>query len=247
VGRILVANQVFLASTWYRVACWNPNPHMCAQVRGIIRNYIWSGKDAPAQAKVRWDTLVLPASQGGLGIIDPKSQSEAFLAKLLIRGLAPGEEPWKELIKKNADQIRLLVHGKGPSIPDINWLFATSKLKRTRPSMWKSILGSWLSVRSGLTKSNPTSAAETLQQPIFGNPSVLNISGTPLGFGGTRDGNAFANHGCTRVKDLWSNAERGWKSLAKLGMSYHENNRKCKEDIAESIPWRPDAYAKQLQ
>jgi hypothetical protein len=220
---------------------------MCAQVRGLIRNYIWSGKDAPTWAKVRWDTLVLPASQGGLGIIDPKSQSEAFLAKLLIRGLAPGEEPWKELIKKNADQIRLLVHGKGPSIPDINWLFAASKLKRTRPSMWKSILGSWLSVRPGLTKSNSTSAAETLRQPIFGNPSVLTTSGTPLGLRGTRDGNAFANHSCTKVKDLWSNAERGWKSLAKLGMSYHENNRKCKEDIAKSIPWRLDAYAKQPQ
>jgi hypothetical protein len=220
---------------------------MCAQVRGIIRNYIWSGKDAPARAKVKWDTLVLLASQGGLGIIDPKSQSEALLAKLLIRGLAPGGELWKELIRKNVDQIRLSVHGKGPSIPDINWLFAASKLKRTRPSMWKSILGSWLSVRPGLTKSNPTSAAETLRQPIFGNPSVLNTSGTPLGLGGTRDGNAFANHGCTRVKDLWSNAKRGWKSLAKLGMSYHENNRKCKEDIAKSIPWRPDAYAKQPQ
>jgi len=136
---------------------------MCAPVRGIIRNYIWSGKDTPARAKAKWDTLVLPASQGGLGIIDPKSQSEALLAKVLIRGLAPGGEPWKEFIRKNANQIRLPVHGKGPPIPDINWLFAASKLKRTRPSMWKNILGSWLSVRPGLTKLNPTSTAKTLR------------------------------------------------------------------------------------
>jgi hypothetical protein len=97
-------------------------------------------------------------------------------------------------------------------------------------------------MKPGFTKSNPTSAAEILRQPIFDNPSVLNTSGIPLGFGGTRDGNAFANHGCTRVKDLWCNVEKDWKSLAKLGMSYHENNRKSKEDIAESIPWRPDEY-----
>jgi hypothetical protein len=39
-GRILVANQVLLASLWYLATCWNPNPRMCAQVRGVIRNFI---------------------------------------------------------------------------------------------------------------------------------------------------------------------------------------------------------------
>jgi len=61
-GRILVANQVLLASMWYLVTCWNPNPRMCAQVRVVIRNFIWGGKDAPAHAKVKWDTLALPTA-----------------------------------------------------------------------------------------------------------------------------------------------------------------------------------------
>jgi len=77
---------------------------------GVIRNFIWCGKDAPAHAKVKWDMLVLPTSQGGLGIIDPKSQLEALLAKLLVRGLARDGEPWKELIRHKADQIKLPVH-----------------------------------------------------------------------------------------------------------------------------------------
>ncbi len=119
-GRILVANQVLLASTWYLAACWNPNPRMCVQVKGVIRNFIWSGKDAPSHAKIKWDTLVLPTSHGGLGIIDPKTQSKALLAKLLVRGLAPGGEPWKELIMQKVDQIKLPMHGKGPNTPDIN-------------------------------------------------------------------------------------------------------------------------------
>ncbi len=141
-GRILVANQVLLASMWYLAACWNPNPQMITQIRGIIRHFIWGGKDAPARAKVKWETLTLPAAQGGLGIIDPKAQSEALLAKLLIRGLAPGGEPWKEIIRNNVDQIRLPVHSMGPDIPDVNWIFATPKLKRIQCSMWKSIIGS---------------------------------------------------------------------------------------------------------
>jgi hypothetical protein len=72
-GRILVGNQVLLASMWYLAACWNPIPRMCAQVRGVVRNFIWGGKDAPAHAKVKWDTLALLTAQRGLGIIDPKT------------------------------------------------------------------------------------------------------------------------------------------------------------------------------
>jgi hypothetical protein len=109
-GRILVANQVLLASMWYLAACWNPNPRMITQIKGVIHNFIWGGKDAPARAKVKWETLILPAAQGGLGIIDPKAQSEALLAKLLVRGLAPGGEPWKEIIRNKVDQIKLPVH-----------------------------------------------------------------------------------------------------------------------------------------
>jgi hypothetical protein len=139
-GRILVANQVLLASMWYLAASWNPNPKMCYQVRGVVRNFIWSGKAINARAKVKWEILVLPTSQGGLGIIDPKTQSEALLAKLLIRGLEPGGEPWKELLRHKANQVMLPVHGLCPVTQDINWLFVATKLKRPPTSLWKSIL-----------------------------------------------------------------------------------------------------------
>jgi len=93
---------------------------MCDQIRGLIRNFIWGGKEALVRAKVRWDTLTLPTSQGGFDVTDPKAQSEALLAKLFIRGLAPGGEPWKELVRHNADKTRLPIHGKGSSSPDLH-------------------------------------------------------------------------------------------------------------------------------
>ncbi len=98
-GKILVANQVLLSSMWYLAACWNPNPRMCNQIRGVVRNFIWGGKASNTWAKVKWDSLTLPLSSGGLRIIDPKAQSEALLAKLLVRGLAPRGEPWKEILR----------------------------------------------------------------------------------------------------------------------------------------------------
>jgi len=140
----------------------------------VVKNFIWSGKASNARTKVKWETLVLPTSQGGLGIIDPKTQSEALLAKLLIRGLTPGGEPWKELLRHKTNQVRLLTHGLGPNTQDINWMFAATKLKKPLASLWKSILHSWLSVRPGLCKSEPTNLVEILRQPIFGNPLITN-------------------------------------------------------------------------
>ncbi len=186
--------------------------------------------------------LALPTAEGGLGVTNPKSQSETLLAKLLVWGLAPGGEPWKELVRHKADQTRLLVHGKGPNNPDFNWLLAAPKLKRLQCSMWKSIVGAWLNVRSSLTKSGPTTIAEVLKQPLFGNPSILRTRGTPLRVSGLSEGCSFAQFGCYRVKDLRSTEHKKWKELSDLGMSQHVSNRQCRDIITASIPWRPDEY-----
>jgi hypothetical protein len=209
-------------------------------VRGVVRNFIWGGKAAPSRAKVKWDTLTLPIAKGGLGIIDPKIQSEALLAKLLVRGLAPGGEPWKE-------QTKLPVHGKGPDIPDINWIFTAPKLKKSPCSIWKSILGAWINVRPGLTKEDPTSRAELLRQPLFGNLSLTNSRGLPLGVNGRSEGCAFTRSGHTKVRDLWDWEAQDWKNLSNLGMHFHASNQASKNIILKSIPRRPDSFNPRAQ
>ncbi len=78
------------------------------------------GKASNTRAKVKWDSLTLPLFSNDLRIIDPKAQSEALLAKLLVRGFASRREPWKEILRRQANQVHLPLHGKGPNIPDIN-------------------------------------------------------------------------------------------------------------------------------
>jgi hypothetical protein len=119
-------------------------------------------------------------SSGGLGIIDPKAQSKALLAELLVRGLAPRGETWKEILKHQTYQVHLPMHGKGSRILNINWLFAAPKFKQMKRAFWKSILGSWFNVKIGLAKFKPASHAEVLRQPIFNNPHTLNTIGRPL-------------------------------------------------------------------
>jgi hypothetical protein len=70
-GRILVANQVLLASMWYLAASWNPNPKMCCQIRGVVRNFIWSGKASNARAK----------SSGRLSSSRPRREGSGLLTQ----------------------------------------------------------------------------------------------------------------------------------------------------------------------
>ena len=44
------------------------------------------------RAKVARPILTTPKSRGGLGLIDPLSQSKALLAKIVVRGLQPGND-----------------------------------------------------------------------------------------------------------------------------------------------------------
>jgi hypothetical protein len=139
------------------------------------------------------------------------------------------------------------VHGKGPSIPNINWLFVTPKLKQTKCSLWKNILGSWLNIRVGLAKSEPASHTKVLRQPIFSNPLILNMTGHPLGICGFSEGCTIANSGCTKIKDLWDPESRAWKSLQALRMTYHATNRNNRKIIITNIPWNPATYINRFQ
>ncbi|KAI5078103.1 hypothetical protein GOP47_0007927 [Adiantum capillus-veneris] len=84
---------------WYITSCWIFSRSCISQVQRLIRTFLWSGRDrGPARAKVAWPVITLPTAQGGLGIVDPACQSRALLGKLVVRGLLPGTEPWKELL-----------------------------------------------------------------------------------------------------------------------------------------------------
>jgi hypothetical protein len=122
---------------------------------------------------------------------------------------------------------------------DINWMFATTKLKRLSTSLWKSILHAWMNVRPRFCKSEPTNSAETLRQPVFGNPLIVNQEGKPLGLNGKSEGNSLANAGRSRIRDFWDSEEKEWKDLSALGVSFHPSNRRNRDLIIASIPWDP--------
>ncbi|MCO5612219.1 hypothetical protein L7F22_066482 [Adiantum nelumboides] len=102
-SRALVANQVLLASAWYVAFMLNIARRGHAAVETVDQELPIRGFSTRARA--RWSTVIMPTSQGGLGIIDPQMESRALLTKLIVRGLFPGHEPWKMLLQSGLSTV----------------------------------------------------------------------------------------------------------------------------------------------
>jgi hypothetical protein len=104
-----------------------------------------------------------------------------------------------------------------------------------------------MNMRTGLQKTEPTSQAELLRQPIFSNPLITHTADLPLGVSGLSEGRAIAKAGCTKVKDIWDRENREWLSLSALGMNFHVITRTNKDTIINNIPWNPAAFSSRFQ
>lgn len=97
-ARILVCNQVILASIWYFASCSNVSSSVLLRVKTLVRNFMWGGNpDRRTRARLAWDTAIAPTMRGGLRIFDPLTQTRALLAKMIPQAVSPGAEPWKAL------------------------------------------------------------------------------------------------------------------------------------------------------
>ena len=175
-GRVVVANQVLLATMWYITSCWVFSSSCISQIQRLIKNFLWSGRDGqPTRAKVAWSVVTRPLAEGGLGLIDPIKQSRAFLGKLVVRSLLPGLEPWKELLLQR-------MHA---SAPPIRWVFVEmrrSGLGRGWADRFAvGILRAWERLRPGLGQLPPVGAEERLRQPLVWSPLVCFAQGQMLG------------------------------------------------------------------
>ena len=140
------------------------------QLQRLIRNYLWSGNDGShARAKVSWSTIVKPLDQGGLGIVDPLQQSKALMAKLVIRGLLPGSEPWKQLLFYELQ--RFCPKTGGDWTPSARWAFMEHN-KLAIATSWEDrfarcVLKAWKDISRDLVKTLPQTESEFCRQPLI--------------------------------------------------------------------------------
>jgi len=57
---------------------------MYDQMKALVRNFIWGDRAGKTQAKVKWDVITLLVCKCDLGVINPRAQVKAMLAKLVV-------------------------------------------------------------------------------------------------------------------------------------------------------------------
>ncbi|KAH7290355.1 hypothetical protein KP509_30G044200 [Ceratopteris richardii] len=134
-------------------------------------------------AKVAWETIIMPKSSGGLGIIHPVEQSKALLAKLVVRSLLPGEEGWKKLLRNRMTLCAPIV-GR-PWQGNIRWIF-NKELNLVCARGWENnfingVWRAWKMIRKGLRKAQPKHEEELQREPIVWNELFTTQSGKMLG------------------------------------------------------------------
>jgi hypothetical protein len=72
-GKVLIINQVILASIWYIVLCSAYSGTAMKKISGLIRDYMWCKKEGKrTRAKLKWNTTILPLTAGGIKVLDPE-------------------------------------------------------------------------------------------------------------------------------------------------------------------------------
>ena len=180
-GRALVVNQVLLATAWYIASCWMLHPGVISRLRRLVRNYLWAGSDGTqdTRARVAWHTYILPRAEGGLGIIDLEIQSRALISKCIIRGLFPGNEPWKAFLRHAI--LQSVPTRGGPWRESYRFIFSDVARKRPSSFFLRSILGVWTTMRRGIIHREPALTEEFERQPLIWNPRIWDAEGRQLG------------------------------------------------------------------
>jgi hypothetical protein len=239
VGRIMIANQVVLASIWYLAPCTDFTRQAIRLAKATVKNYIWSGKkESCARAKVRWDTAVLPIVRGGVKILDPQWQASALLIKLLLRGLSVGYKPWKTLVRFRVMQTQQTRKGKWPS--HANWIMNSRNLVKKGSTMWQGVMKAWSSIQSSIEQQDPTNWDEVSRQPLFGNRFITSDTGIQWGMEQKSNFKFWAEKGIRIIKNLIREDGNGWRTFAEQKVLHRSRVTPVMYGrVINSIPWPP--------
>jgi hypothetical protein len=241
-GRILLANQVMLATIWYLCSCASISLSALKQSRGLVRNYIWGAKiGKTTRAKVRWELIIQPISAGGLKILDPIIQASALISKLVVRGLKPGWEPWKTFVRFHVDQAKYT--GYAHWLHHRHWFMHAKAAQTTSTQLWRCTFKAWTMVRTGLEQIQPRTQQEILRQPLFGNYHLRCFTGTPWGLEQMSNLGTWQRNNTFTIQDIWDPTAGDWKSEATIKRQTRSRTAAIqRQEIIDSIPWRITIY-----
>ena len=98
-GRAMIVKQVLLSSLWYFTSIWHGSVKVLGKIKGLLRNYLWSGMEYASRARVSWSDCCVKRKAGGLSLLDPQEATTTLLCKWIINAYGPGESNLKIILR----------------------------------------------------------------------------------------------------------------------------------------------------
>ena len=111
-ARRLIVNQVLLSTLWYFIGVWAGSRMVIKKIQALLRNYLWSGQEHRARARVAWDTCTKKQSAGGLSLTDPHDALDCLLGKWVIKACEPGTSNLLSFLRYRLSLFKPVKEGK---------------------------------------------------------------------------------------------------------------------------------------
>lgn len=84
-GRLEITNTMFTSMTMFHLCTFRMHKTVIKQIDKYRKHALWRGGDVNDKSppKAAWEMVCLPKSEGGLGVINIRTQNEALLLKFL--------------------------------------------------------------------------------------------------------------------------------------------------------------------
>lgn len=111
-GKLQITNSVFTSLPTFFMCTFNLHVTVREQVDKFRKHCLWRGSDDTNRINVKaaWKMVSRPKDEGGLGVIDLKSQNEALLLKNFHKFFNKADIPWVHLVWE-----KYYINGKLPN------------------------------------------------------------------------------------------------------------------------------------
>lgn len=192
----------FMCKFWRQDLCANQgiNPQLF-----VGRHHKWSG-----QSKGQMGHHYTANKPRGTKNLRSSNPNKSLLAKLIVRGLTPGLEPWKILLRHRLETTRAKHYGTWH--PSAHWIMDNKPVITTGSQLWKSTFTAWQSIMSSLTPLAPQHRDEILREPLYGNPRLVDVEGRT--WGSDKDDRLinWSHKVVHTLNDIWDEEKGSWNS-----------------------------------
>ena len=96
-GRLQMTNAVFTSLPMFHLGTYLLPKTVIDQIDKYRKHCLWRGSNI-GPPKAAWKMVCLPKEEGGLGVLNLKTQNEAMLLKNLHKFFNKVDTPWVQLI-----------------------------------------------------------------------------------------------------------------------------------------------------